>query len=104
MATKDITAEQFNDTINGNDIVLVDFWAEWCGPCKAFKPVLEAYAAENGIEAVYVDVDESNQIASQFHVMAVPTLGFFKGGQMVDRRAGNMPKSVLDEFVKKNLS
>lgn len=102
---KIVTANTFeSDVLKSDKPVLVDFGAEWCGPCKAFKPVLEAYAAENGIEAVYVDVDESNQIASQFHVMAVPTLGFFKGGQMVDRRAGNMPKSVLDEFVKKNLS
>lgn len=100
---KTVTANTFeSDVLKSEKPVLVDFGAEWCGPCKAFKPVLEAYAAENGIQAVYVDVDESNQIASQFHVMAVPTIGFFKNGQMVDRRAGNMPKSALDEFVKKN--
>lgn len=86
--------------------VLVDFWAEWCGPCKALGPVLEEIAGEyqEKIKIVKVNVDESPQSPQQYKVRGIPTMIFFKNGQLVDQLVGNQPresiKGIIDKVIK----
>jgi thioredoxin 1 len=79
--------------------VIVDFWAEWCGPCKAIAPVLEELAGEYAgrVTVAKVNVDEHPGLAARFQVRSIPTLLFFKGGQVVDQLIGAMPKSKIKE-------
>lgn len=77
--------------------VLVDFWAEWCGPCRQIAPLVEELSVEYAAKAVIgkVDVDNNPGITGQFGIRNIPTLLFFKGGQVVDKQVGSVPKSVL---------
>ena len=97
MATLDITGEQFASTIEGNDIVLVDFWAEWCGPCKKLSPIIEEIAGEYGDRAVVasVDVDAERTLGAMFQIMSIPSVLFFKGGEKVDEFVGVRPRSHI---------
>ena len=85
-------------------LVLVDFWATWCGPCKMIAPVLEELDAEMSetVKIVKVDVDENQATASQFGIMSIPTLLIFKDGQPVDKAVGFQPKEALIQLVEKN--
>ena len=81
MATRDITAEEFNDTINDNEIVLVDFWASWCGPCKQFAPTFAASSEEHpDVTYVKVDTEAEQQLAAAADIRSIPTLMAFKKG------------------------
>jgi thioredoxin 1 len=77
--------------------VLVDFWAEWCGPCRLIAPIVEEFATEydGRLKVAKVDVDDNQNLAMRYSIMSIPTLGVFRDGQMVDRIVGYMPKAEL---------
>ena len=92
------TPESFQSDIAGDVPVVVDFWAEWCGPCKRFLPVIEEIAVEKSgtLKFVKVNVDTNQEIAAQLQVMSIPTLVFFKDGNEVDRIVGASSKKSLE--------
>jgi thioredoxin reductase (NADPH) len=100
VATLDLTAEQFNDTINDNDIVLVDFWASWCGPCRAFAPTFSA-SSEKHPDVVYakVDTEAQSELAAAAQIRSIPTLMAFKKGKLVFNQAGALPPAALEELI-----
>ena len=99
--TKELTKNNFDDTIKKGSVV-VDFWAEWCGPCKMMAPHFEAVAAELSGKIVFgkVNVDKEYELSERFGVMSIPTLIFFKDGEIVDQIAGALTKDMLQKKVK----
>lgn len=89
----------FNQLVN-NDLVLVDFFAEWCGPCRMLEPVLDDVANDRSdFDIVKVDIDKNRALAQQFGVMSVPTLMIFKKGELIESKNGFMPKELLVNWV-----
>ena len=100
MTTINITAENFEETITDNDIVLVDFWADWCGPCKRFGPIYEKASEEyDGIVFAKLDTDANYDLTSQLGIEGIPTLMAFREGVLVFNQAGALPGHALKQVV-----
>jgi thioredoxin reductase (NADPH) len=100
VTTQEITTETFNQTISNNEIVLVDFWASWCGPCKQFAPTFEA-SSEKHPKVVHakVDTEAEQELAARAQIRAIPTLMAFKNGTLVFNQAGALPPAALEDLV-----
>ncbi len=100
MATTELTAQNFEKTVLENGTVLVDFWAEWCGPCKRFGPVYDEVSEQHdGIVFAKVDTEAEQALASAVNITSIPTLMAFRDGILVFRQAGALPKEALQSLV-----
>ena len=100
MAYIDLTTESFNDTRENNEIVIIDFWAQLCGPCIQFAPIFEKVSDENpDIIFGKLNIDEQSAIANQFGVTSVPTIMVIRDGIILLNRAGSMPEEALNDIV-----
>ncbi len=100
MATIDINADSFEQTITDNEIVLVDFWADWCGPCKRFAPIYDKASDEHGeITFAKLDTDANQALSGQLGIEGIPTLMAFREGVLVFNQAGALPGPALQQVI-----
>ena len=102
----ELSSENFQDEIQDNRPILVDFWAEWCGPCRMVGPVLEELADEfdGQVRIGKLNVDLNQELSMQYQVQSIPTFLLFKDGEVADRMMGAMPKAAFEKFIQKNTS
>ena len=102
---KEFTDANFDELLSSNKVVVADFWATWCGPCKAMGPSIDELATEYEGKALIgkVDVEENNDLAEKYAIRSVPTIIFFKDGEMVDKMVGLQSKAVLEARIKELL-
>lgn len=100
MAVIEITSENIEETINNNKIVIIDFWAPWCGPCKQFAPIFEDSATKN-IDVVHakVNTDLEQEIAGSFEIKSIPTVAIFKEQTLIFHEAGSLPEEALEQIL-----
>ena len=98
----ELTAQNLNSVLDQNDIVLLDFWAAWCGPCRMFAPIFERSAAKHP-DVVFgkVDTEKEQRLAAEFQIRSIPTLMAFRQGILIFEQAGMLPESALDELIGK---
>ncbi len=100
MATVALTQDNFDQVVNGNDMVLIDFWAPWCGPCKGFAPVFEAASEKHGdIVFAKVNTEEQQELAAAFNIRSIPTLMLFREKVILFSQAGALPGSALEQVI-----
>jgi thioredoxin 1 len=101
----EVTDKTFDETIRNNQLVVVDCWAPWCGPCQMVAPIIEELARQYAGKVLFgkLNVDENPLIAMQYGIMGIPTLLFFKNGELVDRIVGAIPKQMLEQKIKRYL-
>lgn len=100
MATIKLTNDNIKDTLANNKVVIIDFWAEWCGPCRGFAPVFDA-ASEQHADIVFakVNVDTEPAIAQEYGIRSIPTLAVIKNGEIVKMQSGAMPGPIFEQFI-----
>lgn len=106
MSVLSVTKQDFDEKVlNSSQAVLVDFWAEWCGPCKAIAPILDDVATEfaDKVKVVKVNIDEQPELAARFGIRSIPTLLVFKDGGVANNMTGAVPKSRIVEWLKSSL-
>jgi thioredoxin len=102
MATIEITKDTLQDTIANNDIVVIDFWAPWCGPCKSFAPIYEAVSEKyDDVVFVKVNTEDEQELAASFQIRSIPTLMIFRDQIAIFSQAGMLPESGLEEVIGK---
>ena len=106
MSTYTITDSNFDEEIKNSQVpILVDFWAEWCGPCKQIGPILEdiGEVKKDKLKILKLNIDENPQTPQKFGVRGIPTLMLFKDGKLVDTKVGSLPKNMLESWLEPNL-
>ncbi len=99
---KEFTDSNFEELLANNVVVVADFWANWCGPCRMVTPIIEELASEYEGKVLIgkVDVDDNNDVASKYGIRNIPTILFFKNGEIVDKQVGAAPKNTIEDKIK----
>ncbi len=104
MATMELTKDNFNATIENNDVVIVDFWAHWCGPCRMFAPTFEAVSEQYpNVVFAKLNTEDQQELAASFNIRSIPTLMVFREKVIIFTQAGMLPKAGFEQVVQKSL-